>query len=636
MTFTQLVTDIMDRLNLSSSDAEARIGRAVNRKYRLVTSAIGLQLSRRATIQTNVTMGVSTVTFSNTEKIINVVNRAVSPYKMLDEFTIDELEAEMPFSAGDSPSKYAIHSHTSDTVTILINRVPQTAFTLYADVHQAVADLSGSNEPAFPESFHDVIIEGVLADELRKMEKPQLAMIAQREYDRILSDLRMWIAKTNFLEIYQGKTAPTVMLGGTGSGGGSGSIDGAQSWTQTGLITFDRDPSAPFAVTASSAAVANLDADLLDGQHGAYYLVEANQTFTDITTNNASTSKHGYLRKLDNTATNFLDGTGAWDSVKDSDLSTSDITTNNVTTSKHGFITKAPNDTAQGFRGDASWAVMFPTITQGRLTLTSGTPVTTSDVTGATNVYFTPYGGNRVALYTSSQWQLYTFTEKTLALGTLTNDLPYDVFLYDNAGTLTLESLAWSSKTARATALATQDGVLVKSGAADRKYLGTFHTTATTTTEDSYTKRLLYSYYNRVTKPLKRQSATASWTYTSGTIRQANADTANQVALVQGWAEESITLWLQGTFGHSSNTQYAYVVIGEDSTSTAAAECIYPVVQGVSTGTTNSFGLNAYLTKVPAVGYHFYSWNEATSGATATFYGQATGVQSGLAGIVRC
>lgn len=43
------------------------------------------------------------------------------------------------------------------------------------------------------------------------------------------------------------------------------------AYTITGLHTFDRDPSAPFAVTASSAVVSNLDADKLDGQEGAYY-----------------------------------------------------------------------------------------------------------------------------------------------------------------------------------------------------------------------------------------------------------------------------------------------------------------------------------------------------------------------------
>ena len=42
-------------------------------------------------------------------------------------------------------------------------------------------------------------------------------------------------------------------------------INGAA--TITGLWTFDRDPLAPFAVTANSAYVPNLDADLLDGYH---------------------------------------------------------------------------------------------------------------------------------------------------------------------------------------------------------------------------------------------------------------------------------------------------------------------------------------------------------------------------------
>ncbi len=39
---------------------------------------------------------------------------------------------------------------------------------------------------------------------------------------------------------------------------------------------------------------------------------ESDVTFTDITTNNASTSKHGFLKKLSNSATEYMDGTGAW------------------------------------------------------------------------------------------------------------------------------------------------------------------------------------------------------------------------------------------------------------------------------------------------------------------------------------
>ena len=39
---------------------------------------------------------------------------------------------------------------------------------------------------------------------------------------------------------------------------------------------------------------------------------DATLTFTDITTNNSSTTKHGFLKKLDNSVTNFMNGTGDW------------------------------------------------------------------------------------------------------------------------------------------------------------------------------------------------------------------------------------------------------------------------------------------------------------------------------------
>lgn len=255
----------MDRLNLSSTDADTRVGRAINRAYRKITTAIGMQLSRRSTVQQAVTIGVATVTFTNVEKIITLENRTTTPYRRLELVTLEELRQDMPYLANNVPTKYAIHSNTSDSVTIEINRLPQTAIVLYADAHQAVADLSGSNEPAFPESFHDVIIESVLSDEYRKLEKPQMAMMSQKEFERILSDLKFWIAKENALDIYQGKTSTQRAGGGTSSTGSSSSVNGALSWTQTGLVTFDRDPSAPFAVTASSAAVSNLNASLCAG-----------------------------------------------------------------------------------------------------------------------------------------------------------------------------------------------------------------------------------------------------------------------------------------------------------------------------------------------------------------------------------
>ncbi len=51
--------------------------------------------------------------------------------------------------------------------------------------------------------------------------------------------------------------------------------------TITGALTFDRDPSAPFIVSASSAVVTNLDADLLDGKHStSFMLLDGTQVMT--------------------------------------------------------------------------------------------------------------------------------------------------------------------------------------------------------------------------------------------------------------------------------------------------------------------------------------------------------------------
>lgn len=52
------------------------------------------------------------------------------------------------------------------------------------------------------------------------------------------------------------------------------------TYTQTGPITFDRDPNPPFVVTSGSAVVPNLDADKVDGLDSSYLLAFANQTGT--------------------------------------------------------------------------------------------------------------------------------------------------------------------------------------------------------------------------------------------------------------------------------------------------------------------------------------------------------------------
>lgn len=162
----------------------------------------------------------------------------------------------------------------------------------------------------------------------------------------------------------------------------------------------------------------------------------------------------------------------------------------------------------------------------GRLTLTSGVPVTTSDVSGATSIYYTPQMHNRITLWNGSYWQTIEFSEYTLALGTLTSGKPYDVFAYLSAGALALEVLVWTSDTARATDVTRQDGRLCKSGDKTRLLIGSFYTTSTTTTADTEETRYLSNMFNRATK-LASKTGAGSHSYTTGAERDWNNDTSS-------------------------------------------------------------------------------------------------------------
>lgn len=267
----------------------------------------------------------------------------------------------------------------------------------------------------------------------------------------------------------------------------------------------------------------------------------------------------------------------------------------------------------------------------GRLTLTSGTPVTTSDVTGATTVYYTPYIYDRVMLWTGSAWQAYTFTEKSLALGTVTSGLPYDIFGYVSSGALAIEKLAWTSATARATAVTLQDGRYAKSGDKTRLYLGTFYTTSTTQTEDSVTKRYVFNMYNRLNRYMTVTDTTDTWSYGTDTIRQANGASGNKVEFCLGLTENAVEASVATTVQLASNTSRgAKVGVGLDSTSTFS---------GLAQEAFNASASNIYISLsgfyrgFPAVGYHYLSWNEkGASAGTSTFEGDngTSSMQSGL------
>ena len=300
------------------------------------------------------------------------------------------------------------------------------------------------------------------------------------------------------------------------------------------------------------------------------------------------------------------------------------------------------NGTVWGSTAPAASSVQGLNVAEGRLTLTSGTPVTTADVTGATSVYYTPYVGNTISLYDgSSAWTNVVFTQITISLSGFTASKPYDIFIYDNSGTATVETLIWTNTTTRATALAYQDGVLVKSGATTRRYVGTVYINASGgQTDDSEVKRYLQNYYHRVKKSLRRIETTASWTYTLTTKRQANGSTANQVDVMVGVSESvlELNLYVQGL--NASAGVRRTVEIAEDATDAFNLQTSSPLgwVMPYTGGGEQGAGL-FIVRRTPAVGRHFYAWVE-NSDATGTtyFYGNAgsDGRHSGMVGSWEC
>jgi len=269
-----------------------------------------------------------------------------------------------------------------------------------------------------------------------------------------------------------------------------------------------------------------------------------------------------------------------------------------------------------------------------RLTLTSGTPVTTSDVTAAGTVYACPYKGNAIALYDGTNWNIRTSAEFSLALSGLTSGKPYDVFCYDNSGTPTLEFLVWTNDTTRATALAYQDGVLVKSGAATRRYLGTFYTTGTTTTEDSVANRYLWNYYHRVNRKLSAKESTSQWSYTTATWRQARASSANQVNFVIGVSEDQVIAHVLADAVNSDATgAFASAGIGLDATNALSTDQFNA---GAALENNREKNLNAAYRGYPGSGKHYLAWLEYSQATgTTTWYGNGGGVrQTGIFGEV--
>lgn len=205
MTFSAIKTAIKNRLGLTSTEADTRVGDLLNEHYREITASIGLNVSRRAKVPAATVASSNEVTFVNIENIEAVKKESVTPHLILVRVPWEEIQERHPeTSTSNTPGSYAVKSITATGITIVLDRNAKSAYTLWAHGMSTVSDLTGNMEPLFPQSYHFILKERVLMDEYMRMEKKDLAAITFQRAEKGLSDLRMFIAKNGFLEINQG------------------------------------------------------------------------------------------------------------------------------------------------------------------------------------------------------------------------------------------------------------------------------------------------------------------------------------------------------------------------------------------------------------------------------------------------
>jgi hypothetical protein len=267
---------------------------------------------------------------------------------------------------------------------------------------------------------------------------------------------------------------------------------------------------------------------------------------------------------------------------------------------------------------------------QGRLTLTSNTPVMTADVTSATSVYYTPYIGNQIPIYNGTNFVNNTFSQLTMMLNT-TNQVSgcvYDLYVFLNSSTVTIgagpawESLSTCTTTTRgSTTGPTQlNGLWVNSASLtltngsssyssiptdEATYVGSVYMTAAGETAMQFkptaasggTNNFLgvYNGYNRIpVKAYCRDSAGSAWTYNVATWRPADgasSNTNNRITYLDGLEQSFVAARYQtDIIANSTNSGRIGVTI--DSTS---------ATPGGSVSGPNTVGV-----AVPSIGQDFY------------------------------
>lgn len=285
------------------------------------------------------------------------------------------------------------------------------------------------------------------------------------------------------------------------------------------------------------------------------------------------------------------------------------------------------------------------TMPQGRLTLSTGLPVMSVGVAGATSIIYAPYTGMLVPVWNGSNLvptsmggelsQLNNDTTKSPAATVAAKN--YDVFYWLDAGIPRISrGPAWTSDSVRGapTDLIRVGGILVNNAAitngpaAQRgTYLGTIRTNAANVNMDlSFGGNLVagnipvWNAYNRVNVGTISYDPSAAYNYTSAAWRASNGSGVTRCSFVIGVQEDA---W-KAHYGHvlTASPSGGTLIAGIGWNSVAGAVLPAAMLSLGAVAASVSAQVSSNIEVFPAPGFHFLAGLEF--GGVGGNFGSAT------------
>lgn len=300
---------------------------------------------------------------------------------------------------------------------------------------------------------------------------------------------------------------------------------------------------------------------------------------------------------------------------------------------------------------------------QGRLTMTTGTPVISSDVVAGTTVYYTPYVGLLVPIYNGTTFvatSIISELNATLVASHAANKI-YDWYIFLVSGVATLGTgVSWDAGSggsvtagscargtgASGSALARVGGIWTNAVSTTMRYGNGTTTTTIPANQATYVGSMfmdgtngqltchvsygqsrkfgLWNAYNRKPITLQVGDPTSSWNYGSTTVRQSNAAAGNVATTFAGLQDEPYQATFSQFLQDNVNAQQREAVIGIGYNSTSAFSGTQATVNFnnvLASALTISVTATAFFNPVPALGINNVNCCESSTVGSPAYFG---------------